>query len=62
MTRWTGARTSMGSPCSSNKVWGPLPSVVKVGQAVQQIINLLRDYLLDADLVHADETAIQVLK
>ena len=28
----------------------------------QPIINLLRDHLLDADLVHADETTIQVLK
>lgn len=28
----------------------------------QPIINLLRDHLLDADLVHADETVIQVLK
>ena len=37
-------------------------SVVRVGEAVQPIINLLRDQLLDADLVHADETTIQVLK
>lgn len=37
-------------------------SVIKVGQSVQPIINLLRDHLLDADLVHADETVIQVLK
>lgn len=37
-------------------------SVVKVGEAVQPIINLLRDHLLDADLVHADETVLQVLK
>ena len=37
-------------------------SIVKVGQTVQPIINLLRDHLLDADLVHADETTIQVLK
>jgi transposase len=37
-------------------------SVVKVGQAVQPIINLLRDHLLDADIIHADETVIQVLK
>jgi transposase len=37
-------------------------SIVKVGEAVQPIINLLRDHLLDADLVHADETTIQVLK
>lgn len=37
-------------------------SVVKVGEAIQPIINLLRDHLLDADLVHADETVVQVLK
>jgi len=37
-------------------------SIIRVGNAVQPIINLLRDHLLDADLVHADETTIQVLK
>lgn len=37
-------------------------SIVKVGEAVQPIINLLRDHLLEADLIHADETTIQVLK
>jgi transposase len=37
-------------------------SVVQVGRAVQPLINLLRDHLLDADLVHGDETELQVLK
>lgn len=37
-------------------------SIVRVGQAIQPIINLLRDHLLDADLVFGDETVIQVLK
>ena len=37
-------------------------SVVRVGEAVQPIINLLRDHLLDSDLIHGDETVIQVLK
>ena len=37
-------------------------SIVRAGEAVQPIINLLRDHLLDADLIHADETTIQVLK
>ncbi len=37
-------------------------SMVRAGRAVQPIINLLRDHLLDADLVHADETVLQVLK
>lgn len=37
-------------------------SAVRAGRAVQPIINLLRDHLLDSDLVHGDETVIQVLK
>jgi transposase len=37
-------------------------SVVQVGRAVQPLINLLRDHLLDAELVHGDETELQVLK
>jgi transposase len=37
-------------------------SMVRVGHAVQPIINLLRDHLLDADLILGDETVIQVLK
>jgi transposase len=37
-------------------------SVVRVGQAVQPLINLLRDQLLEAPLVFADETELQVLK
>jgi hypothetical protein len=36
--------------------------MVRVGQAVQPIINLLRDHLLEADLILGDETIIQVLK
>ncbi|WP_026600663.1 IS66 family transposase [Methylomonas sp. 11b] len=37
-------------------------SMVRVGQAVQPITNLLRDHLLDADLILGDETVVQVLK
>ncbi|WP_139306377.1 IS66 family transposase, partial [Methylomonas sp. LWB] len=37
-------------------------SMVRVGDAVQPIINLLRDHLLDADLILGDETVVQVLK
>ena len=37
-------------------------SVVRVGQAVQPVINLLRDALLDSFIVHGDETEVQVLK
>ena len=37
-------------------------SVVRVGMAVQPVINLMRDRLLEAPLIHGDETEIQVLK
>lgn len=37
-------------------------SMVRVGQAVQPVINLLRDELLDSPLVFGDETELQVLK
>ena len=37
-------------------------SVVRVGQAVQPVINLLRDHLLDAPVTFGDETRVQVLK
>ena len=48
-----------GSDLSRNTL---AASVVRVGQAVQPIINLLRDHLLEAPLVYGDETQIQVLK
>ena len=37
-------------------------SVVRVGQAVQPVFNLLRDHLLDAPITFGDETGVQVLK
>lgn len=37
-------------------------SVVRVGEAVQPILNLLRDQLLEAPIVFGDETELQVLK
>jgi len=37
-------------------------SIVKVGQAVQPVINLLRDELLDSPVIFGDETEMQVLK
>lgn len=37
-------------------------SVVRIGQAIQPMINLLQDYLLDSDIVYGDETVVQVLK
>jgi transposase len=48
-----------GGELSRNTLAG---SVVRVGEAVQPIINLLRDHLLDADLILGDETVVQVLK
>ena len=36
--------------------------VVRVGAATQPVINLLRDELLDAPILHGDETEVQVLK
>jgi transposase len=48
-----------GTDISRNTVAG---SIVRVGQAVQSVVNLLRDDLLDAPLVFGDETELQVLK
>lgn len=48
-----------GTDISRNTVAG---SMVRVGQAVQPVVNLLRDALLDAPLVFGDETELQVLK
>jgi transposase len=36
--------------------------VVRVGQATQPVINLMRDALLDSIIVYGDETEVQVLK
>ncbi len=36
--------------------------VVRVGQAVQPLVNLLRDEMLAAPIVYGDETELQVLK
>jgi Transposase IS66 family len=35
---------------------------VRVGQATQPVLNLMRDALLDSFIVHGDETEVQVLK
>jgi len=48
-----------GGEISRNTLAG---TVVRVGAAVQPIVNLLRDTLLDAALIHGDETELQVLK
>lgn len=34
-------------------------SVVRLGEAVQPVINLMRDHLLDSEIVFADETTVQ---
>jgi transposase len=48
-----------GSDLSRNTL---AASIVRVGQAVQPIINLLRDHLLESPLTYGDETTVQVLK
>jgi transposase len=48
-----------GTDISRNTVAG---SIVRVGQGVQPVINLMRDELLDAPLVFGDETERQMLK
>ena len=48
-----------GTDISRNTVAG---SMVRIGQAVQPVINLLRDELLESPLVFGDETELQVLK
>jgi len=48
-----------GGDLSRNTLAG---SLVRVGAAVQPVINLLRDQLLDAEIIHGDETELQVLK
>jgi len=37
-------------------------SIVRVGEAAQPMVNLLRDELLDSPLIFGDETELQVLK
>lgn len=36
--------------------------IVRLGQAVQPLVNLLRDQMMDADIRHGDETSLQALK
>lgn len=48
-----------GTDISRNTIAG---SIVRLGQLVQPVMNLLRDELLDAPLVFGDETELQVLK
>lgn len=48
-----------GGDISSNTV---AAGMVRVGLAVQPVINLMRDALLDGELLYCDETTFQVLK
>lgn len=48
-----------GAELSSNTL---AAGVVRIGRAVQPIVNLLRDHLLDCELIYGDETTVQVLK
>ncbi len=48
-----------GGDISSNTI---AASVVRAGLAVQPVINLMRDVLLECDLIYGDETTFQVLK
>ncbi|VVE85914.1 transposase [Pandoraea sputorum] len=48
-----------GGDISSNTL---AASVVRVALAVQPVINLMRDVLLESDLIYGDETTFQVLK
>lgn len=48
-----------GGDISSNTI---AASMVRVGLAVQPVINLMRDALLEAGVIHCDETTFQVLK
>jgi transposase len=36
--------------------------MIRLGQAVQPLINLMRDVLLESDVLYGDETTVQVLK
>ncbi|MFM0069526.1 IS66 family transposase, partial [Paraburkholderia aspalathi] len=37
-------------------------SMIRPGQAVQPLINLMRDVLLESDVLYGDETTVQGLK
>jgi hypothetical protein len=57
--RQAGLLRRFGGDISSSTI---AASMVRVGLATQPVINLLRDALLDADLICCDETTFQVLK
>jgi transposase len=57
--RQAGLLRRFGGDISSNTL---AASMVRVGLATQPVINLMRDTLLDAELIYCDETTFQVLK
>src|SRR5580698_8790752 len=57
--RQAGLLRRFGGDISSNTV---AVSMVRAGLATQPVINLMRDALLEADIVLSDETTLQVLK
>lgn len=57
--RQAGLLSRFGGDISSNTI---AASMVRVGLATQPVINLMRDALLDAELIYCDETTLQVLK
>jgi transposase len=57
--RQAGLLRRFGGDITSNTI---AASIVRVGLATQPVINLMRDALLDADLIYCDETTFQVLK
>ncbi|MDH6153596.1 hypothetical protein OKW46_007586 [Paraburkholderia sp. WSM4179] len=57
--RQAGLLRRFGGDISSNTI---AASIVRVGLATQPVINLMRDALLDAELIYCDETTFQVLK
>ncbi|RZF23414.1 IS66 family transposase, partial [Paraburkholderia sp. UYCP14C] len=57
--RQAGLLRRFGGDISSNTI---AASMVRVGLATQPVINLMRDALLEADLIFSDETTFQVLK
>ncbi|MEM5461067.1 IS66 family transposase [Paraburkholderia phytofirmans] len=57
--RQAGLLRRFGGDSSSNTI---AATMVRVGLATQPVINLMRDALLETELIYCDETTFQVLK
>src|ERR1700712_3534535 len=57
--RQAGLLRRFGGDISSNT---RAAGMVRVGLAIQPVINLMRDALLESDVIYCDETTFQVLK